>query len=62
MNEIMQDITSVAMAIVGVAILAVIVSKQNDTSGVIKAASGGFASVLGVAMGPAAGQSSMYGS
>lgn len=60
MNSIFADITSVAMAIVGVAILAVIVSKQNDTSGVIKAASGGFASVLGVAMGPAAGTSSPY--
>ena len=45
------------MAIVGVAILAVIVSKQNNTTGVLSAASGGFAQVLGVAMGPAAGTS-----
>lgn len=60
MNEIFKDITGVAMAIVGVAILAVIVSKQNDTAGVLGAASSGFASVLGVAMGPAGGNASMY--
>ncbi len=51
MNEIFKDITGVAMAIVGVAILAVIVSSQNKTVGVIGAASNGFAHVLGVAMG-----------
>lgn len=56
MNDILRDITSVAMAIVGVAIIAVLVSKQNNTTGVINASTGGFASVLGVAMGPAAGQ------
>lgn len=53
MNELMKDFTSVAMAIVGVAILAVLVSQRNRTSQVIQAASGGFASVLGVAMGGA---------
>lgn len=55
MNSIIADITSVAMAIVGVAILSVIVSRQNNTVGVLGAASSGFAQVLGVAMGPAAG-------
>lgn len=51
MNEIFRDVTSVAMAIVGVAIIAVIVSQRNQTSQVIGAASSGFANVLGVAMG-----------
>jgi hypothetical protein len=51
MNEIFKDVTSVAMAIVGVAILAVLVSGNNQTSNVIGAASSGFAGVLGVAMG-----------
>ncbi len=55
MDEIMKDITSVAMAIVGVAILAVIVSRNSQTSEVIKSSAGGFAQVLGVAMGGAAG-------
>jgi len=55
MDEIMKDITSVAMAIVGVAILAVIVSRNSQTSGVIKSSADGFAHVLGVAMGGASG-------
>lgn len=53
MNEIMKDITGVVMAIVGVAILTVIVSKQNNTSGVIGAATSGTANLLSVAMGGA---------
>lgn len=53
MNEIMKDITGVVMAIVGVAILTVIVSKQNNTTGVISAATGGTANLLSVAMGGA---------
>lgn len=51
MNDIMKDLTSVGMAIIGVAILAVIVSSKNQTTQVISSASQGFASVLGVAMG-----------
>jgi hypothetical protein len=50
-NDIMKDLTSVGMAIIGVAILAVIVSSKNQTTQVISSASQGFASVLGVAMG-----------
>ena len=53
MGDIMKDVTSVAMAIVGVAILFVLVSNNNSTSKVIRSASGGFAQVLGVAMGGA---------
>ncbi len=53
MNDIFKDVTSVAMAIVGVAILAVLVSRNNNTTGVIGSASSGFAQVLGVAMGGA---------
>jgi PRD1 phage membrane DNA delivery len=54
MSDLMRDFTSVAMAIVGVAILATLVSQKNQTSQVIGAASSGFANVLGVAMGGAA--------
>lgn len=51
MNEIMRDLTSVGMAIIGVAIIAVLVSQRNQTTQVIGAATGGFANVLSVAMG-----------
>ena len=60
MNEIFRDITGIAMAIVGVAILAVLVKSGNQTSSVIQAASGGFADVLGVAMGGSSNQSGSY--
>jgi PRD1 phage membrane DNA delivery len=59
MNDIMKDITAVLMAVIGVAILAVIVSQRNNTVGVLNAASGGFGSILGVAMGGAGGASSL---
>lgn len=55
MNDIFRDLTGVGMAIIGVAILAVIVSNSNNTTGVLKAATSGFSNVLGVAMGSAAG-------
>ena len=57
MNEIMKDVTGVAMAIIGVAILAVLVSRNNNTTGVIESATRGFGNVLGVAMGGTAGPS-----
>lgn len=59
MNDIMKDLTAVLMAVIGVAILAVIVSQRNNTVGVINAASGGFGSILGVAMGGAGGAPSL---
>lgn len=55
MNEIFKDITGVAMAIVGVAILYTLVNKNNQTPAVISAASGGFAQALTAAMGGGGG-------
>lgn len=55
MNEIFKDITGVAMAIVGVAILYTLVNKNNQTPDVIAAASGGFAQALTAAMGGGVG-------
>lgn len=60
MNEIMKDLTGVAMAIVGVAILAVIVSKQSKTTAVIQNSAVGFSQVLGVAMGGGTSNISSY--
>lgn len=51
MNEIFKDITGVAMAIVGVAILYTLVNRQNQTAQVISSAAGGFAQTLSAAMG-----------
>lgn len=51
MNEIMKDITGVAMAIVGVAILYTLVNKGNQTDVVIKEAGNAFSGALTAAMG-----------
>ena len=60
MNDLMKDVTGIAMAIVGVAILFTLVNPQNKTSQVIQSASGGFATMLGAAMGNNTNQSGMY--
>ena len=51
MNDVMKDITSVALAIVGVAILGVIFVKSQNAPAVISSVTSGFGNVLGVAMG-----------
>jgi hypothetical protein len=51
MNDIIKDVSGIAMAIVGVAILYTLVNPQNKTAQVIGAASSGFANSLFAAMG-----------
>lgn len=56
MNEIFKDITGIAMAVVGVAILYTLVNKDNQTPQVIQSAAGGLANVLTAAMGGGSGR------
>lgn len=51
MDNILRDVTGIAMAIIGVAILYTLVSPNNRTSQVIGAAAGGFSTALSTAMG-----------
>jgi hypothetical protein len=55
MNETVQGLVSIFLAIVGVAIVAVLVSKQANTAEVIKSFTSGFAQDLGVAVSPVTG-------
>ena len=55
MNDIIRDVTGIAMAIVGVAILYTLVSPQNKTAQVIQATAGGFSQALTAAMGGGSG-------
>lgn len=55
MDRLSESIVTIALAIVGVAILAVIVSKNANTAGVISAATSGFAKDLGAATAPVTG-------
>lgn len=55
MNRIGEEIATIAVAIVGVAILAILVSKKADTGNVITAAGKAFSGALGVAISPVTG-------
>lgn len=54
-DQLFNSITTIVLAIIGVAILAVIVSRNANTSGVISAAGGAFSKDLGTALSPVTG-------
>lgn len=55
MDRLTESVVTIAVAIIGLATLAVIVSKNANTSGVIKAAGNVFNSSLGTAISPVTG-------
>lgn len=54
-----EQITVVIMAIIGVAVLSVILSKQANTTNVITAAGHGFNALLSAAVSPVAGNAAL---
>lgn len=58
-HEAIQAIVGIVTAIIGLAILSVLVSKNAQTSGVISAASQGLASDITAATGPVTGGSGL---
>ena len=58
MNSVFEGLVVVATAIIGVAILAVLVANKSNTTGVITAAGNAFSNALGVAESPITGASS----
>lgn len=62
MDRLTESIVTIAVAIIGLATLAVIVSKKANTSAVIGSASGAFNSALGTAISPITGGGSSGGS
>lgn len=56
-DSLMGSIVTILTAIIGVAILAVIVSKNSNTTGVISAGAQGFSQDLGTALSPVTGSS-----
>jgi hypothetical protein len=54
-NQLINSVVTVAVAIIGVAIVAVLVSRNANTSGVISSASQGFSTALGTALSPVSG-------
>lgn len=55
MNSLGQEVATIATAIIGVAILAVLVSKNANTANVIKSAGSSFNSALATAISPVTG-------
>lgn len=54
-DQLFSSIVTIAVAIVGVAILAVLVSRNSNTAGVINAGGNAFSRALSVAVSPVAG-------
>lgn len=54
-DQLFSSVVTIATAIVGVAILAVLVSKNANTAQVLQAATSGFAQDLGAAVSPVSG-------
>lgn len=61
MNEMWSGVITVATAIVGIAILAVLVSKQADTANVVSSAARGFAADIEAAVSPVTGGANALG-
>lgn len=59
MNEIWSGVVTIAVAIIGVATLSVIVSKQANTAQVISAAGSSFSGALSAAVSPVTGGTGM---
>ena len=55
MSQMTEQVSAILMAVVGVAILAVLVSRNANTSGVLQAGGSAFAAILGAAEAPVTG-------
>ena len=58
-SQLINSLVTIAVAIIGVAIVAVLVSRNAQTSQVIGAASTGFSGALGTALSPVTGSSGL---
>ena len=61
MSQITEQVSAILLAVVGVAILAVLVSKNANTAGVLQAGGSAFSSILGAATAPVTGGGSGLG-
>ncbi len=60
MSDLLHSFTSIALAIVGIGLLAVLVSRNANTSGVIASAGNAFSGALNAAEGPVLGNSAFH--
>lgn len=55
MNSLVESLSSIALAIIGLAIVATLVSRKANTAGVIRASASGLANNIAVAQSPVTG-------
>ena len=55
MNSMTEAVVTILTAVVGVAIISVLVSQKSNTTGVLQAGGNAFSSILGVAVSPVTG-------
>lgn len=55
MDRLTESVVTIAVAIIGLATLAVLVSRNANTAGVINSASQGFIGAIGAAISPVSG-------
>lgn len=55
MSQLTEQISAILLAVVGVAILAVLVSRNANTAGVLQAGGAAFSGILGTAISPVTG-------
>jgi hypothetical protein len=60
-EQLISSVVTVALAIIGVAIIAVLVSNRANTTGVIASAGSAFSGALGTALSPVTGAASFGG-
>jgi hypothetical protein len=57
MNSFLESISTIALAVIGLAIVAVIVSRNSNAVGLVRASASGLANNIGVAISPVTGAS-----
>lgn len=60
MSNFMESVSTIALAVVGLAVVAVIVSKKSNAAGVIQASASGLANNIGVAISPVTGSTPSF--
>jgi hypothetical protein len=60
-DRIISSIVVILTAVIGVAIIAVLVSRNSNTSGVLQAGGNAFSNILGTALSPVAGGMGGFG-
>ena len=60
MNSFLEGVSTIALAVVGLAVVAVIVSRKSNAGGIIQAASSGLANNIGVAISPVTGSNPTF--